>query len=55
MTTDRASLKVEHTFPELPTYPPPENGHAATGWVVTMENDTGFSFDFQAYVQCASP
>jgi hypothetical protein len=36
-------------------YPPPENGGVATGWVVKMENDTDPTFDFRAYVQCASP
>jgi hypothetical protein len=50
-TADRPSIRVQG----LPEFPPPEDGHAATGWLVAMENDTGFTFDFQAYVQCASP
>jgi hypothetical protein len=53
LTQDRPSIEVPGQ--SLATYPPPENGHAAAGWVVGMENDTGFTFEFQAYVQCASP
>jgi hypothetical protein len=35
--------------------PAPENGEAASGWVVDIENTTTQTFNFQAYVQCASP
>jgi hypothetical protein len=51
---DRPSVVVEPRFGEPTGYPPPANGTSATGWVVMMENSTGATFNFQAYVQCAS-
>ena len=36
-------------------FPAPSNGHAATGWVVKLENLTGTTLSFRAYVMCASP
>jgi hypothetical protein len=53
VSADRPSVVAE--VMGRPRYRPPENGRAASGWMVGMENDTGVTFDFQAYVQCASP
>jgi hypothetical protein len=51
---DRPSIVAE-VFPGRTFYRPPENGHAATGWAVAMENKTGSTFNYQSYVQCAAP
>jgi hypothetical protein len=51
---DRPSIVVEPPR-QSPTYPPSENGHAATGWLVQIENNTGSTLEYRAYVQCASP
>jgi hypothetical protein len=48
---DRPSVKVPPPDP----FPEPENGGTATGWAVDIDNDTGLTVKFRAYVQCASP
>lgn len=41
--------------PKEVIYPAPANGAKASGWFVVMENETGSTFEFRAYVLCASP
>jgi hypothetical protein len=54
LQVDRPSITLEE--PGEPTvFPEPANGGKATGWAVAFENNTGSTFDFRAYVQCASP
>jgi hypothetical protein len=50
---DRPSIK--QTLAPGAIFPPPPDGATATGWLAEVENDTGSTFDFRAYVQCASP
>jgi hypothetical protein len=52
---NRPSIEEESLLGEPPAYPAPADGSAPSGWMVYMENDTGFSFHFRAYVVCASP
>jgi len=47
---DRPSLRVVNLG--RPVLPPPDNGEAATGWVVGFENDTGEPFTFITYAVC---
>jgi hypothetical protein len=39
----------------LLVHPAPADGAPASGWVVTMQNDTGDTIFFRAYVVCARP
>jgi hypothetical protein len=50
---DRPSIVVE--IPGETSDAAPENGHAATGWVVQIFNNTSSPLEYRAYVQCASP
>ncbi|HYY22645.1 MAG TPA: hypothetical protein VE780_12275 [Thermoleophilaceae bacterium] len=34
---------------------PANDGAQANGWLITITDDTGSSFDFQSYAMCASP
>ena len=52
LTANRPSLVEEGEFP---TYPTPPDGGGATGWLVGFENESASTFNFRAYVQCASP
>jgi hypothetical protein len=36
-------------------YTPPGDGGQASGWLISITNNTGSSFDFQSYAMCASP
>jgi hypothetical protein len=49
ITQDRPSI-VEEDFPVTPA-----NGAKATGWLVSMENETGSTFTFRSSAMCASP
>lgn len=49
LTLNRPSLHVGEEFP------PPGDGAAATGWLVSIENNTLNDIKFRAYVMCASP
>lgn len=49
ITQDRPSI-VEEDFPVVPA-----NGAKATGWLVSMENETVSPFTFRSYAICASP
>jgi hypothetical protein len=55
LLVDRPSIKIEPPPPEPTFFPEPENGGKATGWLVGIENDTSSTFNFRAFVQCASP
>jgi hypothetical protein len=50
---DRPSIEIPNPGP--PFFPPPNDGEAATGWLVGFENNTGSSFEFRSYVQCSQP
>jgi hypothetical protein len=52
--SDNPSLKEQLT-PTKVTYKRPPDGSPATGWSVFIENETGETFSFRAYVMCASP
>jgi hypothetical protein len=36
-------------------YPVPNDGSAASGWLVAMANESGGTFEFRAYALCARP
>lgn len=50
---DRPSIEIPGPGPSF--FPPPNDGEAATGWLVGFENSTGSSFEFRSYVQCSQP
>ncbi len=52
ITANRPSNKVIEA--SLTTYPAPAEGTKASGWLVGLENVTGVSFGFRAYVMCGS-
>ena len=56
--TNSSEFHLTRNRPGLPVgeeFPPPGDGAAATGWLVSIENNTGNEIKFRAYVQCASP
>ena len=56
--TNSSEFHLTRNRPGLPVgeeFPPPGDGTAATGWLVSIENNTGNEIKFRAYVQCASP
>lgn len=53
LTASRPSIEEEE--PGFTFYPAPADGEAATGWIAAFENDTGSTFEFRSYVQCAKP
>lgn len=53
LSPDRPSIEIPGPGPSF--FPAPNDGEAATGWLVGFENNTGSSFEFRSYVQCAQP
>lgn len=51
--SDGPSL-MEQVSPMKVKYMRPADGAPATGWVVFIENETGSTFTFRAYVMCSS-
>jgi hypothetical protein len=50
---DRASLEVVDGG--VTEYPVPDDGAAASGWMVAMDNETSETFYFRAYAICVRP
>jgi hypothetical protein len=50
LTANRPSRQEGESFP-----PPADGTAAATGWLVSIENNTGNEIDFRGYVMCALP
>lgn len=40
---------------EVTAYPAPQDGTAASGWAVTIENASGPKLSFRSYVMCTVP
>ena len=54
-TVQEEEEEEEEEEDEVTAYPAPQDGTAASGWAVTIENASGPKLSFRSYVMCTVP